>query len=116
MAGMYRFVIPRAMQTFDDGRLHHYLRQGWGLLIPMEIRKVVKPQRIVWAGKLWCPLTGRMHEFNANDNPLRGMPGLAAHNAYNDEDARGRFPAVRLYRGQAYGGGRAVANPYLYNM
>jgi hypothetical protein len=116
IAGMYRFVIPRAMQTFDDGRLHHYLRQGWGLLIPMEIRKVAKPQRIVWAGKLWCPLTGRMHEFNANDNPHRGMPGLAAHNAYNDEDARGRFPAVRLYRGQAYGGGRAVANPYLYNM
>jgi hypothetical protein len=104
-AAMYRFVIPRAVQYPDDGRLHHYLRQGWGLLIPMELRRKEIGERVLWAGKLWCPLTGRMHEFNANRWAAAAEMGVLAaepHNAYNDADAQGRRPSVRLYRNPNY--------------
>ena len=106
-AAMYRFVIDRAQQYEDDERLQYYLRQGWGLLIPMELRRVNIGDRILWAGKLWCPLTGRMHEFNARPwvrGVNRAAPPNAAinHNVYNDVGARGRRPSVRLYRNPNY--------------
>jgi len=101
-AGMYRFVIPRAEQMLDDRRLHHYLRQGWGLLIPMELRRVQVGDIMMWGGKLWCPLTGRMHEFNGRPWIDRRVQvprdGAAYHNEYNDANAQGRRPPVSLYR------------------
>ena len=112
-AAMYRFVIDRAQQYEDDERLHHYLRQGLGLLIPMELRRVNIGERIVWGGKLWCPLTGRMHEFNATPwvrgrNAIPPPDAVNPHNVYNDANAQDRRPLVRLHRNPYYNQRRLV--------
>ena len=102
----YKFFIPRAQQAWDDERLEHYLRLGWGLLIPLELRRYDVSGRIVFGGKLWCPLTGRIHIFKCNPRRANEQ-ALAVFNPYIEADVMNYRPKVRLHRAFGFQAGRA---------
>ena len=44
-----------------------YINDGWGLLIPLNIYPIesTHTRQNVWAGKFWCPITGRLIYFHS---------------------------------------------------
>lgn len=71
-----RWILPRPVpvskpEIYSLMAGKRGVREAFGLLIPLDLKKtILQNGRVVYGGKLWCPMTGRLFYFDNNTDRM----------------------------------------------